>query len=77
MLTGHQFLKKEFDFTPRAAWLVDSFGHSAANARLYSEMGFEALFVARLDYRDRRKRFRNKDMNYIWRPHSKHFGAQH
>jgi alpha-mannosidase len=53
MLWGHKFLKEEFDVTPRAAWLIDSFGHSAANARLYSEMGFEALFVGKIDYMER------------------------
>jgi len=49
MMKGHQFLKKEFDVTPRVAWLLDSFGHSSANAWLYSDMGLEALFVGRVD----------------------------
>ena len=49
MVKGHQFLKSEFGVTPRIGWHIDSFGHSSANARLFSDFGFEALFVARLD----------------------------
>jgi alpha-mannosidase len=49
MMIGHRFLKEEFGVTPRVAWLVDSFGHSSGNARLYSDMGFEALFVSRME----------------------------
>ena len=77
MMKGHQFLKKEFDVTPRVAWLLDSFGHSSANARLYADMGLEALFVGRIDSQDKNKRFEEKSLNFLWRPHSKHFGVQH
>lgn len=60
------------------AWLLDSFGHSAANARLYADMGLEALFVGRLDVRDREKRFEtDHNINFLWRPFSKHFGNEH
>jgi len=53
MMHGHDFLKKEFDVVPRIGWHVDPFGHSAANARLFADMGFEAWFFARLDYQDK------------------------
>lgn len=56
MMTGHQFLAKEFGIMPRVGWLVDTAGHSSANARIYSEMGLEALFVGRLDREDMSKR---------------------
>jgi hypothetical protein len=42
-------LKREFDYVPRIAWLLDSFGHSAGNARLYADIGFDAVFFARMD----------------------------
>ena len=78
MVTGHSFLQKEFGVTPRVAWLLDSFGHSSANARLYADMGLEALFVGRLDVRDRDKRFeKDHSLNYLWRPFSRHFGDKH
>jgi len=74
MQMGHSFLKKEFGVVPRVAWLLDSFGHSIGNARLYADMGLEALFVGRHDYRDRNARQTRKSLNYVWRPFSKHYG---
>mmetsp|Transcript_33580 Transcript_33580/g.51654 ORF Transcript_33580/g.51654 Transcript_33580/m.51654 type:complete len:234 (-) Transcript_33580:2604-3305(-) len=76
MMMGHAFLKKEFGVVPRAAWLLDSFGHAAGNARLYADMGLEALFVGRLDFQDRNERAKNKSLNFLWRPFSKHFGSE-
>jgi hypothetical protein len=76
MMTGHQFLQKEFGVTPRVGWLLDSFGHSSANARLYADMGLEALFVGRLDKRDMEKRFEEHSLNVLWRPSSKSLGDQ-
>ena len=74
MWAGHQFLKQEFNFTPRIGWHIDPFGHSAANPRLFADMGFEAWFFATLDYADKAKRLEEGSMNFLWRPFSKHFG---
>ena len=77
MMVGHQWIQKEFGVTPRVGWLIDSFGHSASNARLYADMGLEALFISRIATGDRDKRIKEKAMNYLWRPDTKHFGDQH
>jgi hypothetical protein len=50
MYIGHGFLKREFGISPKVAWMVDSFGHTQANAALFTDMGFEALFIGRVDY---------------------------
>ena len=50
MMIGHRFILDNFGVKPRIGWQVDTFGHSNANARLFAEMGFDALFFARLDY---------------------------
>ena len=76
-MIGHQFLEREFNIKPRVGWLIDSFGHSATNARLYADMGLEALFISRIASADRKKRIDEKAMNYLWRPDTKHFGDQH
>jgi alpha-mannosidase len=47
MIIGHNFLKKEFGVIPRVGWMIDAFGHSSANARLFADFGFDAMFVAR------------------------------
>lgn len=44
---GHQWLSKEFGVTPRIGWNIDAFGHTQANAALFHDLGFEALFFAR------------------------------
>lgn len=42
---GHNFLKKEFGVTPKIGWMVDSHAHTAANAALLSDFGFDAMFM--------------------------------
>lgn len=49
MHIGHQFLWEEFQVRPKIGWMLDEFGHSEANAALYSDFGFEALFVTRVN----------------------------
>jgi alpha-mannosidase len=47
MQIGHQFLWDEFQIRPRIGWMLDEFGHSAANAALYADFGFDALIMSR------------------------------
>ncbi|CDW90125.1 glycosyl hydrolases family 38 protein [Stylonychia lemnae] len=75
MLIGNQFLLDEFGVKPRIAWHIDPFGHSSANVRLFADMGFEAWFFSRLDYQDRDRRLKDKEMEFIWRPFFDHFGS--
>ena len=49
MQQGHAWLKKEFDYIPKVGWMIDSFGHSSANAALFADFGFDALFMGRAD----------------------------
>lgn len=72
MTLGHRFIKTEFNQTARAAWHIDTFGHSAAQARLASEMGFDSLFIERIDYQDFDSRLRDGRLEMIWRPESSH-----
>jgi alpha-mannosidase len=68
MWQGHDFVMSEFGVRPRIGWQIDPFGHSNANARLYAEMGFDAVFFGRLDYQEKEKRLEEKTMEYVWRP---------
>ena len=70
MYLGHQFLKKEFGIRPKIGWMLDAFGHSATNARLFTEFGFEAMFFARLDDKDREERVKNHELTFLWRTQS-------
>lgn len=56
MMAGHDFLKNEFGLIPKVGWQIDSFGHSNTNARLFAEMGFDALIINRIDFEDKVQR---------------------
>lgn len=54
MIVGHGWLKKEFGVVPRIGWQIDTYGHSNANARLFADFGFEALFLSKgVDFEDK------------------------
>ena len=45
---GQQFLLEEFNITPKTAWYIDSFGHSAGNAYIMTQLNYENLILGRL-----------------------------
>ncbi|KAL8474413.1 hypothetical protein ACS0TY_031036 [Phlomoides rotata] len=64
---GHWFIKHQFNITPRIGWQIDPFGHSAVQAYLLgAEVGFDALYFARIDYQDRAKRRDEKKLEVVW-----------
>lgn len=50
----------------KAGWQIDTFGHSREQASLYSQFGFDGIYFARFDYRDKAKRENNKTMDLLW-----------
>jgi len=73
---GHSWLSKEFGIAPRIGWNIDAFGHTEANAALFHDLGFEALFFSRANLNAIKNRFKpdHHDAHFLWRPMSKHFG---
>lgn len=64
---GHWYIKRDFNVTPRIGWQIDPFGHSAVQAYLLgAEVGFDALYFARIDYQDRAKRSDDKKLEVVW-----------
>ena len=58
MAKGHAFISENFPGNyPRIGWQIDPFGHSNTNMRLFSDMGFDAIFMARVDRHDKEKRY--------------------
>ncbi|RZC14230.1 lysosomal alpha-mannosidase-like, partial [Asbolus verrucosus] len=51
---------------PKIGWQIDPFGHSREHASLLAQMGFQGLVIGRLDYRDKRKRQQEKNLDFIW-----------
>lgn len=48
-MIGHQFMQQEFGVTPQIGWNLMAYGHSATNARLFSDLGYKAQFFAKID----------------------------
>ena len=76
MQKGHAFLQKEFGFKPKVGWMIDAFGHTMANARLFADFGFESAFYTRIADAEKEERKENKTMGYVWKPFAKHFGDE-
>jgi len=74
MMLGHKFILENFGKKPRIGWQIDPFGHSNTNARFFAEMGFDALFFARIDYGDKDRRSAAKELEWVWRPASETLG---
>jgi len=55
---------------PKVGWMLNTFGHSEANAALFNDFGFEVLFVTRVnsDLKDKLKK--DKMMHFLWTPFS-------
>jgi hypothetical protein len=53
MTVGLRWLKETFNYVPDVAWHIDPFGHHASSASLFSRMGFNSFFFARIDYQDK------------------------
>ncbi|EFA08767.1 lysosomal alpha-mannosidase [Tribolium castaneum] len=52
--------------TPRIGWQIDPFGHSREQASIFSQLGFDGVFFARIDYNDRNKRKADKNLEVVW-----------
>ncbi|XP_039762685.1 lysosomal alpha-mannosidase-like isoform X1 [Pararge aegeria] len=52
---------------PRVGWQIDPFGHSREFASLLAAMGYDGLFLGRIDYQDKGARLSQKRMEMIWR----------
>lgn len=69
MTLGHEFLEREFNIHPEIGWQIDTFGHSTTQAALLSaDLGFKAMYFARIDYQDYEKRKANRDFEFVWKP---------
>lgn len=65
MRKGQSFAKKEFGVQSKVAVMVDSFGHSAANAALFHDMGIEATFIMRVDDTVRKAITKNHTQTFL------------
>lgn len=69
MTLGLKFINETFGncAAPKAVWQIDPFGHSREQASIFTRMGFEYLFLGRIDYQDKATRMNNKEMEMMWK----------
>lgn len=46
---GHKFIKEELGVIPKIGWQLDPFGHSQAFAKVVADLGYDALYLGRID----------------------------
>ncbi|CAH8671029.1 unnamed protein product [Schistosoma curassoni] len=65
---GHIILKQLFGECgrPLVAWQIDPFGHSRDHSDLFQDAGFDAVYFQRIDYREKQKRKRLKQLEVLW-----------
>uniref|UniRef100_A0A095AYR0 Lysosomal alpha-mannosidase n=1 Tax=Schistosoma haematobium TaxID=6185 RepID=A0A095AYR0_SCHHA len=65
---GHIVLKQLFGECgrPLVAWQIDPFGHSRDHSDLFQDAGFDAVYFQRIDYREKQKRKRLKQLEVLW-----------
>nr|CAD7590769.1 unnamed protein product [Timema genevievae] len=51
---------------PHVGWQIDPFGHSREMASLFAQLGYDGLFIGRLDFQDKQQRLRTKTTEMIW-----------
>lgn len=69
ILTGHHFLQKEFSYKPKVGWNIESRGHSATNAKVLAQLGFDSQFVQYIDT-DLKQKLQSQTeqgLNFIWK----------
>lgn len=70
MTLGHKNLHRLFGQCggiPKIGWQIDPFGHSREYASLLSQMGFDGLFLGRIDFQDKIFRQNMQSMEFVWK----------
>lgn len=68
MALGQKFLHDNFGVVPTIGWQIDPFGHSSTNAALFSKMGIDAFWMARIDREEKEIRKAQQNLEFIWQP---------
>lgn len=78
-MIGHQWIKKEFGVIPKVGWDMRTPGHSATNARLFAQLGYEGQFFSQVDEELKQNLLKAETMgmNFIWKPQSTNFGDKY
>lgn len=79
MMIGHQWMQKEFGVVPKVGWDMRTPGHSATNARLFAQLGYDGQFFSQVDegLKTNLLKPETQGMNFMWKPQSANFGDKY
>ncbi|KAJ8707781.1 hypothetical protein PYW07_011458 [Mythimna separata] len=52
---------------PKAAWQIDTYGHTREQVSLLAQMGYDGLFIGRVDHKEREAMIEEDRMEFMWR----------
>jgi alpha-mannosidase II len=67
MTLGHQYLLERFGVRIRVGWQIDPFGHDGRVARIFADMGLDALVINRVHHRIKAQMKQQKALEFLWR----------
>ena len=73
MTDGQQFILSNFNESlngyplPRSGWHIDPSGSSMVTAGLWSQIGFDAFGINRINYETLQQRKKDKNLEFIWK----------
>jgi alpha-mannosidase II len=66
---GREFVERTFGVKPTTGYAVDPFGQSAVMAQVLKRMGYDAMYINRVQYAVKRVLAEKHNMDFIWRQH--------
>ena len=63
---GLEFLKDNFNITPKIVWALDQFGYSMAHTYIYQQFGFNRVVVNRISNNIVNNWLNTQDLDFIW-----------
>ncbi|XP_030621730.1 alpha-mannosidase 2x isoform X2 [Chanos chanos] len=67
LIEGHQWLEKNIGVTPRSAWAVDPFGHSATMSYLLKRSNLTSMLIQRVHYSIKKHFASTRSLEFMWR----------
>jgi alpha-mannosidase II len=72
---GREWVEDTFGVQPSTGYAVDPFGQSAVMAQVLKRMGYEAMYINRVQYAIKRVLAEQHNMDFIWRQHWDNAGS--
>lgn len=66
---GREWVEDTFGVSPTTGYAVDPFGQSAVMAQVLKRMGYQAMYINRVQYAIKRVLAEQHNLGFIWRQH--------